>query len=178
MLSFSQKVFLWHQTSSCKCSMCLHCLCKVSDGFSKSSGTSWFPRACTIWALTKPLLRNKVLKKWLTSKRYHFVKKYFYGIKLLHSNVQFVYIVHAKYQIASVKALVQVDFPMHALKNPYLEAKCQKMAKFKTVILSKYILWHQTSSCKCPMCLQFVRKVSNHISASCGKSWIPCTCTI
>ena len=52
-----------HQTSSCKCSMCLHCACKVLDGFSKSSGTSWFPCACTIWALTKPLLRSKVLKK-------------------------------------------------------------------------------------------------------------------
>ena len=28
--------------------------------------------------------------------------------------------------MASVKALVQIGFPMHALTNPYLEAKCQK----------------------------------------------------
>ena len=57
---FVKKVFLWHQTSSCKCSMCLHCVCKVSDGFSKSSGASWFSHACTIWALTKPLLKSSV----------------------------------------------------------------------------------------------------------------------
>ena len=59
-LSFCQKIFLWHQTSSCKCSMCQNCVCKVSDGFSKNSGTSWFPRAYIIWALTKPLLKSSV----------------------------------------------------------------------------------------------------------------------
>ena len=57
-LPFGQEVFLWHQPSSCKCSMCLHCVCKVSAGFSKSSGISWFPHSCTIRALklrlTKP----------------------------------------------------------------------------------------------------------------------------
>ena len=116
-LSFCQKLIFWHKTSSCKCSMCLYYVGKVSDSFSKSSGTSWFPRACTIWALTKPLLRSKVLKKWLSSKHCHFVKKYFYGIKLLQANVQCVYIVYAKYQMASAKALAQVDFPMHELSE-------------------------------------------------------------
>ena len=29
------------------------------------------------------------------------------------SNIQYVYIVYAKYQMASIKALVQVDFPIH-----------------------------------------------------------------
>ena len=42
-----------------------------------------------------------------------FCKKIFYGIKLLHANVQCVNIVYAKYQMASVKTLVQVDFPVH-----------------------------------------------------------------
>ena len=42
---------------------------------------------------------------------------YFYGIKLLHANVQCVYIMYAKYQMASVNAPVQVDFPMHALSE-------------------------------------------------------------
>ena len=42
-------------------------------------------------------------------------KKYFYGIKLLHANVQCVFIVYAKYQMASVKALVGVDFLAHVL---------------------------------------------------------------
>ena len=115
-LSFSQKLIFWHKTSSCKCSMCLYYVGKVSHSFSQNSGTSWFPRACTIWALIKPSLRSKV-KKWLSSKRCHFVKKYFYGIKLLHANVQCVYIVYAKYQMGSVKTVVQVDFPMHVLSE-------------------------------------------------------------
>ena len=42
------KYFLWHQGSSCKYSICLHCVCKVSDGFSKSSGTSRFSHTCTM----------------------------------------------------------------------------------------------------------------------------------
>ena len=46
-LSFCQKLIFWHQTSSHKRSMCLYCVSKVSDCFSKSSGTIWFPRICT-----------------------------------------------------------------------------------------------------------------------------------
>ena len=104
--SFVKKCF-----SSCKCSMCLHCVCKVSDGFSQSSGTSWFPRACTIWVLTKLLLRSKVLKKMPKFKTL--------DIKLLHANIQCVYTVHEKYQKVSVKVLflMKVDFPMHALSK-------------------------------------------------------------
>ena len=45
-LLFCQEVFSWHQTSSCKCSMCLHCVYKVSGCFSKSCGTSWISRIC------------------------------------------------------------------------------------------------------------------------------------
>ena len=114
-LSFCQKIFLWHQTSSCKCSMCLHCVCKVSDGFSKSSGISLFPPgACTIWELTKTLIKKQ----------------------------------------------------------------CKKMAKFKMLsFCQKVFLWHQTSSCKCPMSLHCVYKVSGCFSKSCGTSWIPCICT-
>ena len=44
-------------------------------------------------------------------------RKLFYGIKPLHANVQCVYIVYAKYQMASVKALVQADFPVHVLSE-------------------------------------------------------------
>ena len=53
------------------------------------------------------------------------------------ANVQCVSIVYAKYQMASRKALVQVDFPVHALskhqQNPYLEATSQNMVKSKTL---------------------------------------------
>ena len=102
-LSFCQKFIFCHQTSSCKCSMCLYYVGRVSDCFSKSSGTSWFPRACTIWALTKPLLSSKVLK----------------------------------------------------------------IAKFRTSsFCQKVLLWHQTSSCRCSMCLHCVHNVSDGFSKS------------
>ena len=64
---------------------------------------------------TNNALIKKQCKKWLSSKRCHFVKKYFYAIKLLRANVQFVYIVYTKYQDVSVKAVEQVEFPVHAL---------------------------------------------------------------
>ena len=48
-------------------------------------------------------------------KRCHFVKKYFYSIKLLQAIVQCVYIVCTKYQDVSVKAVEHVEFPVYAL---------------------------------------------------------------
>ena len=60
-----------------------------------------------------------MLKKWLSSKRCHFVKKYFYGIKLLH--VQCVHIVYTKYQDVSVKAVERVEFPLYALSMHHQE---------------------------------------------------------
>ena len=65
----------------------------------------------------KTFIKKESVKKWLSSKHCHFVKKYFYGIKLLHANVYCFYTLYAKYQMASVKALVQVDFPMHVLSE-------------------------------------------------------------
>ena len=44
-------------------------------------------------------------------------QKVFYDIKLLHANVQCIYIVYAKYQMDSVKALVGVDFLVHVLSS-------------------------------------------------------------
>ena len=64
---------------------------------------------------TNKTIIKKQCKKWLNLKRCHFVKKYFYGIKLLHANVQCVYIVYTKYQDVSVKAVEQVEFPVYAL---------------------------------------------------------------
>ena len=85
--------------------------------------------------------------------------------------------VRAKYQKASVKALVQVDFLMYALSkhkhNPYLifNRKQEKMAKFtKLSCCQKLIFWHQTSSHKCSMCLYCVSKVSDCFNKSCGTS--------
>ena len=105
-LSFCHKIFFWHQTSSCKCSMCL--------------------------------------------------------------------IVYAKYQMTSIKALVQVDFPVmyYLSTNKTLIKKQCKMAKFKTLsFCQKVFLWHQTFSNKCSMCLHCVYKVSGCFSK------IPLICT-
>ena len=105
------------------------------------------------------------------------------GIKLLNANVQCVYIVYAKYQMVSVKALVQVDLPVHALSEHsqtlIKKQSVKKMAKFKTLSLyQKVFLWHQTSSCKCSMWLYCVHKVSGGFSKSSGRSCFPHTCTI
>ena len=42
-------------------------------------------------------------------------KVFLWGIKLLRANVQCVFIVYTKYQDVSVKAVEQVEFPVHAL---------------------------------------------------------------
>ena len=64
----------------------------------------------------------------------HFAKNIFFGMTLLHAHGQYIYIVCTKYQKASVKALVQVDFTVYALskhkQNPYLKANRKKTAKF------------------------------------------------
>ena len=62
--------------------------------------------------------------KWLSLISSHFVKSIFFGMTLLHAHAHYIGTVCAKYQNASVKALVQVDFLMYALSkhkhNPYL----------------------------------------------------------
>ena len=67
--------------------------------------------------------------KWLSLISSHFAKKkkFFFGMTLLHAHALYICIVCAKYQKASVKALVQVDFLMYALSkhnhNLYLIGK-------------------------------------------------------
>ena len=62
--------------------------------------------------------------KWLSLISSHFANKIFLGMTLLHAHAHYICIVCAKYQRASVKAQVQVDFLMYALskhnQNPYL----------------------------------------------------------
>ena len=50
--------------------------------------------------------------KWISSQ---FAKNNLLGMILLHAHAQYIYIVCATYQKTSVKALVQVDFPVYAL---------------------------------------------------------------
>ena len=107
--------------------------------------------------------------KWLSLISSHFAEKFF-CMTLLHAH--YICTVCAKYQRASVKTLVQVDFLMYALfkhkHNPYLIGK---MAKFtKLSFCQTLIFWHQTASHKCSMCLYCVSKVSDCFSKSCGTS--------
>ena len=60
---------------------------------------------------------------------------------LLHAHAQYIYFVNAKYQKPSVKALVQVDFPVYAKAKSLFKSKQEKNGSFqKAVILSKNIL--------------------------------------
>ena len=91
---------------------------------------------------------------------------------LLHAHAQYIYIVNAKYHKPSVKALVQVYFPVYMHKqNPYLKANRKKMAHFKKLLFcQKTFFWHLTSLCKCSMSLYCVGKVLNCFGTSCGTS--------
>ena len=118
-LSFCQKLFFLNQTPSCICSMCLHCISKVSNCSIKSCGRSWSAHEGTIYAYTNTLLG----KNCLSSHSCHFIKNYFFWTKLLHAYVQCVYTISVKYQIAPSKAVVGVDRPMKApsmhIQTPY-----------------------------------------------------------
>ena len=96
--------------------MCLHCVSKVSDANRKALKQVEFP----VHALsenTKSIMKKKIEKKMLSSKYSHFVINYFLSIKYLHANVQGVYIVYAKYQMPTAKALLQVEFPVYELSE-------------------------------------------------------------
>ena len=82
MLSFCQKVFLLNQTSSCKFSMCPHCVCTVSEYFGKSCGTcnNWFPCTCTIYA---PFRSGLPLPSAKCAKKFHLARLFFIWRKRL-----------------------------------------------------------------------------------------------
>ena len=44
----------------------------------------------------------------------------------LHAHAQYIYIVNAKYLKPSVKALVQIDFPIYAQANSLFKSKQEK----------------------------------------------------
>ena len=59
---------------------------------------------------------------------------------LLHARAQYIYIVNAKYHKPSVKALVQVDFPVYAQAESLFKSRQEKNGSFqKAVILLKNI---------------------------------------
>ena len=68
LLSFCQKLFFLNQTPSCICSMCLHCIGKVSNCSIKRCGRSWSAHEGTIYAYTKALCIYKHLIREKLSK--------------------------------------------------------------------------------------------------------------
>ena len=61
------------------------------------------------WSMKKINIKNT---KAIQSLKNSF--KFFFGMTHFHAHAQYIYIVNAKYQKPSVKALVQVDFPVYA----------------------------------------------------------------
>ena len=49
---------------------------------------------------------------------------------LLHAHAQYIYIVKAKYQKPSVKAMVQVDFPVYAQAKSLFKSKQENNGSF------------------------------------------------
>ena len=56
----------------------------------------------------------------------HFAKRYIFCMTPLHAHAQYICIAYEKYQKASVKALVQVDFPVYALSKQKQNKKTGK----------------------------------------------------
>ena len=72
-----------------------HYICIVCAKYQKASVKSLVQIDFLMYALSKnknnPCLKGN-RKKWLSSQSYHFVKNKYFGIELLHTNVQYVYI--------------------------------------------------------------------------------------
>ena len=60
-----------------------------------------------------------------------------------HEHAEYICIVNAKYQKPSVKALVQVDFPVYAQAKSLFKSKQDHFTKL--LFCPKTIFWHQTS---------------------------------
>ena len=74
---------------------------------------------------------------WKVEKQLFNQKHFVFGMTL-HAHAQYIYIVNAKYQKPSVKALVQVDFPVYAQAKSLFKSKQEKKRFIsKAVILSK-----------------------------------------
>ena len=97
----------WHETFSCKCSMCLYWLKSIILFQHKL----WYK---LISSRMHYLCTSHT--KWPIVKSSHFAKNYF-CMTPLHAYAQYIFIVYAKYQKASVKVLVQVDFSVLALSK-------------------------------------------------------------
>ena len=68
-----------------------------------------------------------------------FNQKIFFGMILLHAHAQYIYIVNAKYQKPSVKALVQADFPVYAQAKSLFKSKQEKNCSFQNAVKKNFV---------------------------------------
>ena len=117
--------YLWSKYECFLMSGCRDYPCTLYRWAKKDIKHCLLDTPCTVMLNKENYYREyKGHTKWLSLISSHFAKVFFFGMTLLHAHAHYIGIVCAKYQKASVKALVQVDFLMYALSkhkhNPYL----------------------------------------------------------
>ena len=94
--------------------------------------------------------------------------------KVSNGYVQCVYIVKTKYHIAESKVVVGVDWPMYdkgtiyAYRKALLGNHC--LSSHNCYFIQKNVVFNQTPTCICSMCLHYIGKVSNCSFKRCGRS--------
>ena len=131
-LSFCQKTCFWHQTSSCKMfsesTLCRPSIKLFQQKLWYKLNSLHMPYLCTCHT------------KWLSLTSCHFAQKFIFFMTPLHAHTQYICIVLAKYQQASVKALVQVETSVYALSKHKQNMQTGQNGYYKVhkaVILSK-----------------------------------------
>ena len=111
----------------------------------------------------QPFLNMAIIENWLSSKCCKFVKIHFFSTILLHTHLQYVWNMSAKYQKRILKAVGGVDFTKYALlalwqtsyvykqwsKNGYVK-NCCKFVKnyfFSIIILHAHLqyVWNMSA---------------------------------
>ena len=169
-LSFCQNIFFVNQTPSCICSMCQHCIGKVSNCSIKNFGRSWSAHKGTIYAYTNTLLGKNCLKFSQPS----FCQKLFFlnqtpsciCSKCLHCI--------GKVSNCSIKSFGRSWSAHKGTIYAYTNTLYEKnsLSSYSCHFVKNYFFLNQTPSCICSMCLHCIGKVSNCSSKSCGRSWL------
>ena len=79
--------------------------------------------------IKKITIKNKRPYKMAKFDKQSLCQKYFFSMTLLHAYAQYIFTASAKHQKGSVKALVQMDFPVYALSK-HKQSNREKMATF------------------------------------------------
>ena len=160
--------FFLSQTPSCVCSMCLHCIGKVSNCSIKSCGRSWSAHEGTIYAYTKALLG----KNCLSSHSCHFVKNYFFLNQTPSCICSMCLHCIGKESNCSIKSCGRSWSAHEGTIYAYTKDLLGKLFKFSQLsFCQKSFFLNQTPSCICSMFLHCKGKVSNCSIKSCGRCW-------